>query len=58
LRGEILISDITGKIIQSQKTIGGDINIGLDVSMFHSGVYLVQLMAEGKTIATKKLVME
>jgi hypothetical protein len=58
LHGEILISDITGKIIQSQKTIGGDINIGLDVSMFHSGVYLVQLMAEGKTIATKKLVVE
>jgi hypothetical protein len=58
LKGELVLSDISGKVVMRTPTIGGDINLGIDVSKFESGMYLLQFISEDAVLKTERVMIK
>lgn len=52
---QLIISDLTGKVIQSFKLASGEQTLQLDLK--HAGMYLLQVSKENQLLSTKKLVV-
>jgi hypothetical protein len=57
LKGELVLSDISGKVVMRTPTIGGDINLGIDVSEYESGMYLLQFISEDAVLKTERVMV-
>jgi Secretion system C-terminal sorting domain len=57
-QGEILISDLSGRIISKHPTYGTNLTLSLDVSNFAKGMYLVQFQSNNSAIKTQRFVVE
>ena len=57
LKGELVLSDLSGKVVMRTPTIGGDINLGIDVSEYESGMYLLQFISEDAVLKTERVMV-
>ncbi len=55
--GELIIMDIFGKVVQKIPIISGDQSKVVDCSQFTNGIYFYSLIAGGKKVGTKKMVI-
>jgi hypothetical protein len=58
LKGELVLSDLSGKVVMRTPTIGGDINLGIDVSEYESGMYLLQFISEDAVLKTERVMIK
>ncbi len=58
LHGILVINDMSGREIKRHTTWGGNINFGLDVSDFASGVYTISFSVDDKVLKVEKLVVQ
>ena len=57
IAGEIIITDITGRIVQKYNLQNGSKNIVFNSSELGNGIYYYTMIVDGKTISTKKMVI-
>ncbi len=55
--GQLMITDITGKIVKNQRIVAGSANVQVDISDLRPGVYVYSLQSGSKRIISKKLVV-
>ncbi|MCC7303741.1 MAG: T9SS type A sorting domain-containing protein [Bacteroidia bacterium] len=55
--GSFIIRDVTGKLISSYTLLAGENQLDIQESNLPNGVYLYEILQDGKTVKTEKLVV-